>query len=178
MKEKVYKLEGFSRTNILPGNLKRLPDDCFSENTLVFIDAGFLSKLSKYFGNGKYLSYNIIKFSDNLSKKQKLNCKKIFYYTAPPFQSEHQTKEEEIKKEGYVQFVNPKKNPRHLCCGWFTRVFFWESKNQNKLRTLVWGKNPQGFLILNNNNFNFISIFQNYLSTEIIFINRRKFYFL
>lgn len=36
------------------------------EETLVFIDAGFLSKLSKYFGGGEYLKYNIINFSKNI----------------------------------------------------------------------------------------------------------------
>jgi len=106
MKEKVYKPEGFSRTNMLPGDLKRSPDDYFSENTLVFVDAGFLSKLSKYFGNGKYLSYDVIRFSENLSKKENLNCIKIFYYTAPPFQSERPEKNEKLRKDNYDRFIN------------------------------------------------------------------------
>ena len=37
------------------------------EETLVFLDAGFLSKLSGYFGDGKYLLYDIIKFSKHLN---------------------------------------------------------------------------------------------------------------
>ncbi len=76
------------------------------ENTLIFIDAGFLSKLSKYFGNGKYLKYNIIAFSKNLAKKQDLNCKNIFYYTAPPFQNENSNKEEAEKYKKYENFKN------------------------------------------------------------------------
>ena len=70
------------------------------DDTIVFIDAGFLSKLSKHFGNGKYLVYNLVDFSRNLSKKQNLNCKKIFYYTAPPFLSQRPSPEE-IKKKKY-----------------------------------------------------------------------------
>lgn len=76
------------------------------ENTLIFIDAGFLSKLSRYFGNGKYLKYNIITFSNNLAKKQGLNCKNIFYYTAPPFQNESSNKEEAEKYKKYENFKN------------------------------------------------------------------------
>ena len=75
------------------------------ENTLVFIDAGFLSKLSKHLGNGKYLTFDIIKFALNISSKQNLICKHIFYYTAPPFQSNKPTGEENKRKENYDKFI-------------------------------------------------------------------------
>ena len=65
---KIYKSGGINiisslRTvSILPGNLKGLPDESFSmNNTLIFIDEGFLSKLSKYFGEGKYLKFDRFK---------------------------------------------------------------------------------------------------------------------
>ncbi len=74
------------------------------DNTLVFIDAGFLSKLSSYFGAGKYLKYNIIKIAENLAKKQNLVCKHIFYYTSPPFQSENPTNEESARYKKYENF--------------------------------------------------------------------------
>lgn len=76
------------------------------DETLVFIDAGFLSKLAKHFGQGKYLKYNIIKLSHLISKKQNLFCKQIFYYTAPPFQSENPNKDEESRKEKYDKFLS------------------------------------------------------------------------
>ena len=75
------------------------------ENTLVLLDSGFLSKLSKHFGKGNYLHYDIIDFSKNLTKKQNLFCENIFYYTAPPFQSGRPSKEEAIRKERYDQFI-------------------------------------------------------------------------
>ena len=75
------------------------------EETIVFIDDGFLAKLSKYFGNGKYLKFNRIDFSKNFAGKQSLVCEKIFYYTAPPFQSEPPTKDEELRKKGHDNFV-------------------------------------------------------------------------
>lgn len=75
------------------------------EETIVLLDAGFLSKLSKYFGNGQYVRYDLIKFSEKIAKNQNLFCKHIFYYTAPPFQCEKPTKEEIKRKENYDKFV-------------------------------------------------------------------------
>ena len=75
------------------------------EDVLIFLDAGLLSKLSKYFGKGKYLIYDIIKFSKNLVRKENLNCQQIFYYTAPPFQSQPPLKEEIKRKERYDRFI-------------------------------------------------------------------------
>ena len=74
--------------------------------TLVLIDSGFLSKLSKYFGGGIYLKYDLISFCENLAKKQNLNCKHIYFYTAPPFQSEIPTKEELEKYKRYKKFTH------------------------------------------------------------------------
>ncbi|MBS3077125.1 NYN domain-containing protein [Candidatus Pacearchaeota archaeon] len=76
------------------------------EKTVVLIDAGFLSKLSRYFGSGKYLNYDIISFSKNLAAKQKLACEHIYYYTAPPFQSDNPTKTEAEKYKKYESFKN------------------------------------------------------------------------
>ncbi|MFH1585182.1 MAG: NYN domain-containing protein [archaeon] len=75
------------------------------EETLVFIDEGFLSKLSKYFGGGRYIKFDKFKFAKELCNKQRLTCKQVFYYTAPPFQSDPPTEEEESLKEGYDKFV-------------------------------------------------------------------------
>lgn len=75
------------------------------KNTLVLLDAGFLSKLSKHFGDGKYLKYDIIKFSKKIAENQNLFCKHIFYYTAPPFQCEKPTKKESDRYGRYERFV-------------------------------------------------------------------------
>jgi len=106
--QNIYKEEGSNNISIFPGNPKGLPDEFFS--TLVFIDETFLEKLSKYFGKGKYLKFDKIAFAINLSKKQNLKCKKIFYYTAPPFQCENPSLDEIKKKEGYNKFVSKLKN--------------------------------------------------------------------
>ena len=103
--KKVYKPVNVDSDNIHPGDLKRSPDDYFSK-ILVFIDAGFLSKLSKYFGSGKYLRYDLIQFGKNLAKKQNLICEQIYYYTSPPFQSNNPSREESERYKKYENFRN------------------------------------------------------------------------
>ena len=76
------------------------------EETLVFIDGGFISKLSKHFGEGNYLKFDLIEFAKLLGKKQNLCAKKTFYYTAPPFQSNPPIEQQIKKKKGYDKFIN------------------------------------------------------------------------
>lgn len=75
------------------------------ENTIVFIDAGFLSKLSKHFGKGRYLIYDLFEFPKCIAKKQSLFCKKTFYYTAPPFILDKPSPEETRRKKNYDNFI-------------------------------------------------------------------------
>ncbi len=74
--------------------------------TIVFIDAGYLSALSKFFGNGKYLKLDILKFANYLAKREGFVCEHVFYYTAPPFQSNNPTEKEALLKAGYDSFVS------------------------------------------------------------------------
>src|SRR3989344_7865231 len=74
------------------------------EETLVFIDEGFLSRLSKYLGNGKYIRFDKIKFAKEIAQIKKLSVKHIFYATAPPFQSDKPNEDERKRKEGYDKF--------------------------------------------------------------------------
>lgn len=97
---KLYKHECNNNINMLPGDPSGSPDE-----SLVFLDEGFVYKLSKHFGGENPIKFDRIKFAKNLTEKEKLVCKKIFYYNAPPFQSETPTKEEELRKEGYDKFV-------------------------------------------------------------------------
>jgi len=55
------------------------------EEAIVLIDSGFLSKVTKHFGGGIHLRYNLLKFAKNLSGKEDLIFKQLLYYTAPPF---------------------------------------------------------------------------------------------
>jgi uncharacterized LabA/DUF88 family protein len=82
------------------------------EETLVFVDEGFLSRLSKYFGNGKYIKFDKIDFVKNLAKKKNLFVKHIFYAIAPPFQSGKPTEDEKRRKEGYDKFKSKFSNKK------------------------------------------------------------------
>ena len=82
-----------------------------NNETVLFVDAGFLSKLSKYLGNGEYLKFDYLKFFEGLAKKKNLILKKVFYYTAPPFVPNNPTKEDILRKKGYDKFISKlKKN--------------------------------------------------------------------
>ena len=76
------------------------------KQTILFIDAGYLSFISKYFGKDKHLKYKIEKFAVNLAKSKNLECKKIYFYTAPPYQSSKPTNEENKRKANYDKFIN------------------------------------------------------------------------
>jgi uncharacterized LabA/DUF88 family protein len=75
------------------------------EKTIVFIDAGFLSKVSYKLGEGHYFKYNLLKFAKDLAGKKQLIFKHLFFYNAPPFQSQPATKDEKKKKEEYDSFI-------------------------------------------------------------------------
>lgn len=76
------------------------------EETMVFIDEGFLSQLSKHFGGGGYIKIDYLKFARNLARKQNLFLNHLFYYTAPPFQDPHPSAEQAKRKEGYDKFIS------------------------------------------------------------------------
>ena len=76
------------------------------EDTLVFIDEGFLDKVSKLFGEGRRLKFDKFDFAKKISNKRGLFCKHLFYYTAPPFQSPKSTEKENKMREGYDRFIN------------------------------------------------------------------------
>lgn len=75
------------------------------EDTIVFIDEGFLDKLTMFFGSGVRFKFDKLEFAKRISKKQNLYCKHLFYYTCPPFQSSIPSKDEELRKKGYDKFI-------------------------------------------------------------------------
>ena len=82
-------------------------------STIIFIDAGYLSFISKYFGKGKHLKYRIENLAKNLAKSKGFECKKIYFYTAPPYQSSKPTLGENKRKANYDKFISKlrKANP-------------------------------------------------------------------
>ncbi len=75
------------------------------EKTYVFIDSAYLSLISKHFGSGRYLNFDVNQFAIAIVKYKNLWCEGVFYYTAPPFQSSP-PKEDEIKRRAdYDKFI-------------------------------------------------------------------------
>ena len=75
------------------------------EKTVFFIDGGYLSFISKYFGKGKPLGNKIEKFAQNIAKIKNLEVEEIYFYTAPPYQSSTSTIEENKRRANYDKFI-------------------------------------------------------------------------
>lgn len=73
--------------------------------SIVFIDAGYLSLISRFFGDTKPLIFDIGKFAKHLATSQKLSLFKTFYYTAPPYLSSKPNEKELFKKSNYDKFI-------------------------------------------------------------------------
>ena len=71
----------------------------------VYIDEGYLTKISKYFGQGKYIQIDLHQFGITMSKRAGYWCEQTYYYTAPPFQGYPPTMEESRRKAGYDRFL-------------------------------------------------------------------------
>ena len=76
------------------------------EKVLVMIDAGFLSKVSYELGEKHYFKYDLLKFSKMLCGNNDSVFKHLFFYNAPPYQSNNPTQNEKERKEEYDSFTN------------------------------------------------------------------------
>lgn len=78
----------------------------------VFLDAHYVSLVSKEFGEGKYLNYDENQFAIKLCRNLDLWCKRLYYYTAPPFQGTPPTPKEAKLRTGYDSHIQKlKKQP-------------------------------------------------------------------
>lgn len=77
------------------------------ENTYVYLDEGYLSKISEHFGYGKKKKYCIKQFANTLAKSQGLWCKKAYFYTASPYQHPANPTQDELGRvKRYKDFIN------------------------------------------------------------------------
>lgn len=65
------------------------------EDTLVFVDDGFFGLVKKYFQIKTKKPKKYLQTFRNICKKENLNLKHLFVYTAPPYQSPKPTKKED-----------------------------------------------------------------------------------
>ena len=83
------------------------------KNTIVFIDGEYLKLIAKELFEIDISSLDLKGFALALANDQRLWCKDIFYYVAPPHQSKSATRNERKRKVKYDSFVgNLKKRAR------------------------------------------------------------------
>ena len=71
----------------------------------VYIDDGYLSKISKYFGGGTHLKVDYFRLANNMARDLRYGCLGRYLYCAPPFQSDPPTLEESRRKSGYDKVI-------------------------------------------------------------------------
>jgi len=81
------------------------------ENTYVFLDAGYLSKIAEHFYQDGIPKYDIKQFANTLAKSEGLWCKKTFFYIAEPYQNPSHPSQEDIeRKSRYYSFIKALSN--------------------------------------------------------------------
>jgi uncharacterized LabA/DUF88 family protein len=71
------------------------------EDTLMFVDNGFFRLVQKEFELKSKSKLKLLKSFRNICFNEKLNLKKLFFYTAPPYQSETPNSVEILLKRNY-----------------------------------------------------------------------------
>jgi len=90
-----------------------LPDALFiMKEAILFIDAGYVSYISKFFGGGIPLRYKLETFAKNICNSFNLECREVFFYVAPPYQSPKPTDDENKRKASYDKFIKKLKKSK------------------------------------------------------------------
>ena len=87
------------------------------KDTLVFVDDGFFGLVKKHFSkeDGKPKKY--LQTFRNICKKENLNLKHLFIYTAPPFQSPTPTEKENILMQKYQNMTKMLRRKKWITLG-------------------------------------------------------------
>jgi len=71
------------------------------EDTLIFVDNGFFKLVKKHFEIISRKKKKLLQTFRNICENEKLNLKHLFFYAAPPYQSEIPTLKEKKLKRNY-----------------------------------------------------------------------------
>lgn len=72
----------------------------------IYIDGGYLSKILREFGEGDYLKIDYNQLAISMARVFRFWSSNVFFYTAPPFQSNPPTIEESRMKSGYDRVIS------------------------------------------------------------------------
>lgn len=92
------------------------------ENTYVFLDAGYLSKIAGHFYPEGYPRYCIKQFANTLAKSKGFWCKEAFFYLGESYQSPNHPSKEDVerraKQKGFIKSLSsiPNLNIRQGRC--------------------------------------------------------------
>lgn len=81
----------------------------------VYLDGGYLQKISKHLGKDEPLKYDIKELANTLAKQNNLWCSKVFFYTAPPYLSSNPSEQEKQRRSNYDRFANAMKKIPDFC---------------------------------------------------------------
>ena len=84
------------------------------ENTLVFVDDGFFGLVKKHFQKEDGKSKRYLQTFRNICKKESLNLKHLYVYTAPPYQSPLPTKKEDFLMSRYQNMTKMLRNKKRI----------------------------------------------------------------
>lgn len=84
------------------------------EDTLMFVDDGFFRLVKKHFEDICKKKKKFLQTFRNICKKENLNLKHLFIYSAPPYQSEKPSKKENRLKEDYDKIKKMLKNKKWI----------------------------------------------------------------
>ncbi|MFA5049815.1 MAG: NYN domain-containing protein [Candidatus Micrarchaeia archaeon] len=72
-------------------------------NTIVFLENHYIQLIGKKLGKDR--TYDMNQLAITFSKQEGYWCKKVYLYTAPPYQSPKPTQDEKIRKASYDKFL-------------------------------------------------------------------------
>lgn len=76
------------------------------KDTLMFVDNGFFKLVKDHFEKQSGKKKKLLQTFRNICKKENLNLKHLFFYTAPPYQSEMPTEKEKTLIRNYKHLLN------------------------------------------------------------------------
>ncbi len=84
------------------------------EDTLIFVDDGFFGLVKKYFSKESNKPKKYLQTFRNICKKENLNLKHLYIYTAPPYQSSIPTKKEDFLMSKYQNMTRMLRNKKWI----------------------------------------------------------------
>jgi len=84
------------------------------EDTLIFVDDGFFGLVKKHLQKKTGKDKKYLQTFRNICKKEELNLKHLFIYSAPPYQSPKPTKQENFLMSRYNSMMKMLKNKKWI----------------------------------------------------------------